>query len=318
MDFHLSEQVRRHFSNPFKGFEGFFGKEKLDYQSARKIRLPPDHELQGKLKSMRLIEFKQNENLEKKAVLIEDKFGNKFVVLTHRDIFKPTNKQDVPGYEEGETTAHIVYGESSNLGEIHFIQKKAFEKPFDEAEKITFNRASKLTDVCARLGIRSNDVHNDIQLSGADVVVIEDFKTPKTVNSELMLKTISFLFGPNGHLNNILAFPNEGQESLMKQIRMSGGKSLLSDSLTLEQFTQLRDRLYANARNTIDARMSEKATEYLVKALMANVPDIIHTHKRLEETEKAKRGGVFTPPPELQLYIEEQLNNKLRQFVESI
>lgn len=325
MGIRLSEQLSRLVNNPFKGFEGFFSKDRPDYKSVRKIKLPPDHELQGKIKSMRLIEFEPNENFERNIILIEDKLGNKFAVLSHRDIFKSTNRQDVPGYEEGkgETSARIVYGEASNVSKIEFIKKIDFEKPYEEAEKIAFESAKKLTTWCELSEIKSNNPLNNIQLSGAHVVVIEDFKKPKTVNSEQMRSIISFLFGPNGPLNNMIILPEERQETLMKQIRAVGGRTLLhgpdSDprwEITIPQFFKLSDELFKKARVQLEKIIPEEDVKYLVSVFMATVPNIIHIHKTLVDGKKFG-GETFVEPFLLNEYIIKQLNHRLQSFVDS-
>ena len=315
---------RLHINIPFavsKKFESFFGERRLkDVRSVSKIKLPQGHELHGKVRKMQLIEFEPKENFERQAVLIEDEQKNKSVVLIFKDNFEPTNRANVPEHFEakGETCVHVVYGEASTVGSIEFFH--GTDKPFEEAEKIAFEKAKKMMLGCEQSGIRSNDVNNNIQLSGMHVVVIEDPQKPDSADSENIQEAIAFLFGSVGPFKDVVVFPEKEQGTLMEKIKLQGGRTLLNGpnpesegEITLSQFKRLKGLLKSvNCGKNIDKLTGEERL-YLEKAFLSNVPWLIHWHKmQMEDIETLPK-----PTKNLFRYLRGQLKSKLQTLLDS-
>ena len=99
-----------------------------------------------------------------------------------------------------------------------------------------------LTEECIESGIRSKDVSNPVQLSGSHVIVAESNENTNAV--------LAFLLGSAGPLNDIVVFPENGREELLNQIRIEGGRSLLSvpvldenHVLALSKFDEIRQKV---------------------------------------------------------------------------
>lgn len=316
----LIERNHKMFSGGFeppKGFSNFFQKNFRFKNKPADINIPGIGILHVCKKETKR---KSNGDYSRELFLLEDTDGNRVAIIINRNEFKPTNRKNVPGYRdnEGETTAHVVYGEASTLGSIQFIQEK--KDILEWADTLAFQEAKKMTANLERAGIKSKDDRNNIQLSGAHIAIIEDPQKPGSASMEKMQKTIGLLFGPNGLLNDIVIFPKVGQDDLMARIRLSGGRTLLHGPdqdigyiLSVKQFSLLQTKLYETARNMIGERMSEDNIRHLVKVFMVNVPNIIHRHKQLMEYNE-----VFTKPGVIAQYLEEELSSKLENFVKSI
>lgn len=308
--------------SPPEGFDKFFPKNFRFINKPTSVNIPNIGQLHiCKKESKRKLGVEYNREL----FMIEDLDGNRAIMIINRNEFKPTNRENIPGYKdnEGETTAHVVYGKTSTVGKIQFVQ--ADVELFGSLDTLAFQNAKLMTTYLKKIGIKSNDIENNIQLSGSNIVVMEDPKKPGSINSGSMQKIIAFLFGPNGPLNDIIVFPGLEQESLMNQIKMAGGRTLLQGPdqgqehiLSVTQFSELRVKLYQKARSEIGMRLPKEDIPFLIDAFMSHFPKIIYTHKRLEDGEKTFGAEIWSKPPELLGYIEEQLNNKLQIFSHSI
>lgn len=300
------------FSSP-EGFDKFFPKSFRFINMPTSVHIPNIGQLHiCKKESKRKLGVEYNREL----FMIEDIEGNKAILIINRNEFQPTNREDIQGYKdhEGETTAHVVYGKTSTVGKIQFVQ--ADVEQFGSLDTLAFQNAKLMTTYLEKTGIKSYEVGNNIQLSGSNIVVIEDPKKPGSINSEAMQKMIAFLFGPNGPLSDVLVFPNKGQENLMEQIRITRGRTLLygpdqdlEHILSVEQFSQLQTELYETAQKMIGNKMSASVIRNFIDALMANFPDVIHRHKQLMDDIE-----VFIKPGPIIQYLEEQLTGKLKIF----
>ena len=135
-----------------------------------------------------------------------------------------------------------------------------------------------------------------------------------------MQETIAFLFGSNGPFNDVIVFPEKGQQALMKKIKMAGGKTLLHGpdpelrgEITFSKFKRLKGLLKSvNWGKSIDKLTGEERL-YLEKAFLSNVPWLIHWHKmQMEDIDTLPK-----PTKNLFRYLRGQLKSKLQTLLDS-
>lgn len=306
----LYERIRSKF-NPLNEYQSFFGKDMIPCGPSGKINIPHELEIKKKVKAMWMVELDEVDNFRRRMVFIEDNKKNRTIILLCQDKYKPANREPIV---RDQTSASVVYGDASAVGSIRYLQEQE-GNPFEKANSLAFDEAQKMTKGCEMARTASNQFECEVQLSGAHAVVIEDPKKPGSENNQTVNQAIGFLFGPNGPFKDIIVFPEKGQEKLMEQIKTAGGRTLLKGpdpdpemAISISQFTKLRESLSESFIKKMVGIYKEERF-YLVKALLSQIPYLIHQRK----LELANEENFSPSSDDLFKYLKIQLEKTFQQ-----